>query len=119
MALERIEGGTSANNLTKLIISFLKDNGGLSREDIHAKLLYFGAVGASVFQGNCNGVTVQLVREFAPYLLGIYYCGHRLNLVVQSLIESNIVNQMKAVLTALHALLCKVTEESFRVLKPC
>jgi hypothetical protein len=34
LALERVEGGTCSNNLTKLITSFLKENGGLSREDI-------------------------------------------------------------------------------------
>jgi hypothetical protein len=82
LALERIEGGTGSNNLTKLITSFLKENGGLSKEDIQAKLLYFGVDGASVFQGNRNGVTAQLVREFALYLFGIHCCGHRLNLAV-------------------------------------
>jgi hypothetical protein len=107
LALERVEGGTGSNNLTKLITSFLKENGGLLRENIQTKLLCFGADGASVFQGNRNGVTIQLVREFAPYLLEIHYCGHRLNLAVQSLAETDIVSQMEALFTALHAYFAK------------
>lgn len=107
MALERVEGGTGSNNLTKLITSFLKENGGLSREDIQAKLLCFGADGASVFQGNRNKVTTQFIREFAPYLLGIRCCSPKLNLAVQSLAEIDIVSQMEAFLTTPHAYFTK------------
>ena len=52
------------------------------KEETQAKLLYFGADGTSVFQGNRNGITIQLVRKFAPFLLGIHCCGHRLNLAI-------------------------------------
>jgi hypothetical protein len=54
----------------------------MSGEDICAKLLCFSADGASVFQGTRNGVTSQLTRKFAPFLLGIHCCGHRLNLAI-------------------------------------
>jgi hypothetical protein len=119
LALERVEDGTGSNNLIKLITSFLKENGGLSKEngglskeDIQAKLLYFGTDGASVFQGNRNGVTTQLVREFAPNLLGSHCCVHRLNLVVQSLAETDIVSQMEALLTTLYAYFAKLPKKA-------
>jgi hypothetical protein len=107
LALERVEGGTGANNLTRVITTSLKGTGAMSGEDIRAKLLCFGADGASVFQGTRNGVTSQLTREFAPFLLGIHCCGHRLNLVVQSLAETHIVSGMEALLAALHAYFSK------------
>jgi hypothetical protein len=49
LALERVEGGTGSNNLTRMITSFLKGSGTMSGEDIRAKLLCFITNGASVF----------------------------------------------------------------------
>jgi hypothetical protein len=112
LALERVEGGTGSNNLTKLITSFWKEHGGMSRKDIQAKLLCFGIDGASDFQGNRNEVTIQLVREFAPFLLGIHCCGHRLNLDVQSLAETDIISQMEALLTTLPAYFVKLPKKA-------
>ena len=76
-------------------------------EDIRAKLLCFGADGASVFQGTRNGITSQLTKEFAHFLLGIHCCNHRLNLVVHSLAETHIVSGMEALLAALHTYFAK------------
>ena len=39
LALERVEGGTGSNNLTKLITSFWTGSGAMLGEDIYAKLL--------------------------------------------------------------------------------
>ena len=60
-----------SNNLTRLITNFLKESSALSKEDICAKFLCFGVDRATVFQGNRNGITLQLIREFALFLLGI------------------------------------------------
>ena len=117
LALERVEGGTGSNNLTRVITSFLKGSGAMSREDIRAKLLCFRVDGALVFQGTHNGVTSQLRKEFDPFLLGIHYCGHRLNLVVQSLVETQIVSGMEALLAALHAYFAKSPKKAFEFSK--
>jgi hypothetical protein len=44
--------------------------------------------------------------------LGIHYYGHRLNLAVQSLAEIDIVSQMEALLTALHAYFAKLPKNA-------
>jgi hypothetical protein len=88
-------------------MSFLKGSGAMSREDMHAKLLCFGTDGASIFQGNYNGITSKLIRELAPCFLGIHYCGHRLNLAVQSLAKTQIASNMESLLTALHTYFTK------------
>jgi hypothetical protein len=49
LAIEWVVDGIGSNNLTKLITSFLKGSGAMSREDIYAKLLCLGADGVLVY----------------------------------------------------------------------
>ena len=72
LALEQVEGGVGANNLTRMIMTSLKGIGAMLGENINAKLLCFNTDGALVFQGTCNEVTSRLTTEFAPFFLGIH-----------------------------------------------
>jgi hypothetical protein len=60
----------------------LINEGGLIREVIASKLVYFGADGMSTFQGHKSGVTTQIREKYAPFTLSIHCFSHKMNLVV-------------------------------------
>jgi hypothetical protein len=53
-----VDGATSKNILTNLIVQNLVDFGGLSEIDIVNKLVCFEANGITILQGVRNGVTI-------------------------------------------------------------
>ncbi len=53
-----VDGATSKNILTNLIVQNLVDFGGLSEIDIVNKLVWFEANGITILQGVRNGVTI-------------------------------------------------------------
>jgi hypothetical protein len=77
--------GSTANNLTELLMGALSTKGGLADEDVAAKLLCFGADGVSAFQVKRTGVTVQIKAKHAPFATGIHCHAHKLNLAVKTL----------------------------------
>jgi hypothetical protein len=60
-------------------------NGGLKKEHLLGKLLYFGANGVSIFQGVKIGVTQHIKEFWAPFSMGFHCIAHRVNLTLQSL----------------------------------
>lgn len=63
------EDGT-ADHSTDVIMHALMCEGGLTKSEIASKLVCFGSDGVSTFQGARNGVTAQIRRKWAPFLLG-------------------------------------------------
>jgi mannitol/fructose-specific phosphotransferase system IIA component (Ntr-type) len=53
-----VDGATSKNIITNLIVQNLVDFGGLSEIDIVNKLVCFEANGSTILQGVRNGVTI-------------------------------------------------------------
>lgn len=49
--MKQIVDGSNLDNLTKVLMSFVKICEGISKENITNKLVSFGANGVSVFQG--------------------------------------------------------------------
>jgi hypothetical protein len=56
--------------------------GGLSEIDLTSKLISFGANGVSNFQGAKTCVITQFLKKHAPFMLGVHYVAHCINLVV-------------------------------------
>jgi len=69
--LERIVNGGTYDNLTSMVICSFVVFG-----DISNKVVCFGVDGVTIFQGLKIGVTVQLVNDHCPFVVGIHYMAH-------------------------------------------
>jgi hypothetical protein len=66
-------------------------------------LLCFGADGASTFQGHKTGVVKQISEKYAPFVLGVHCCAHKLNLCAKSLSSLRVLHAIEDVLQASHS----------------
>ena len=107
LTLERVTGGAGSDNLTTVLVEALQQLGGLTLEQIRDKLLCFGADGAAVFHGVRGGVTVQLQREFSPFLLAVHCGNHKTNLAMHVVSKTAIVSKGESLLSALHTYFSK------------
>ena len=107
LTLERVIGGVGSDNLTTVLVEALQQLGGLTLEQIRDKLLCFGADGAAVFHGVRGGVTVQLQREFSPFLLAVHCSNHKTNLAMHVVSKTAIVSKGESLLSALHTYFSK------------
>ena len=103
LTIQKIDSsGTTANNLTNLIMSALSVGDGIADADIAQKLLCFGADGVSSFQGVKTGVTTQIKEKYAPFATGVHCCAHRLNLAAQSLSSPTVMHAVEDLLRLTH-----------------
>ena len=107
LTLERMIGGAISDNLTTVLVEALQQLGGLTLEQIREKLLCFGADGAVVFHGIRGGVTVQLQREFSPFLIAVHCSNHKTNLAMHVVSKANIVSKGESLFFVLHTYFCK------------
>ncbi len=74
--------GATSTNLTKLIMWNLVEFGGMTKTNVANKLVYVRVDGVTIFQGFKNVVTTKLMHNHAPFMSGVHYITHRINLVV-------------------------------------
>jgi hypothetical protein len=65
--LECVLDDANSNNMIQLIIEALTIRGTLSKKYITKKLVSFGVDKVIIFQGTCNGVIVQIQKNYAPH----------------------------------------------------
>ena len=94
--------GGDANNITKMILGALTNEGGLIPHHIRDRFVAFGIDGTSVLQGKRNGVTNKLQVSHAPYMQGMHCVAHRNNLAVQCLSDLEMVARIEILLGVLH-----------------
>ena len=103
LTIQKLESdGATSNNLTTVIMDALSMGGGVSDAEIAERLLYFGVDGVSSFQGLKTGVTVQIKSKYAPFVIGVHCCAHRLNLAAQSLSSNTVMHSVEEVLRTTH-----------------
>jgi hypothetical protein len=95
--------GTTANNLTDMLMSSLELKGGLDKATIVSKLVYFGADGCSAFQGRKNGIIVQIQKNFSPFASSIHCHAHKVNLAVKTLSELDVFYCIEELMRLSHA----------------
>jgi len=83
LCLQRVIEGGGTDNITKMILGALTNEGGLTPRQIRDQFMAFGADGASVLQRKRNGVTNKLQVSHAPHMQGMHCVTHRSNLAVQ------------------------------------
>jgi hypothetical protein len=64
--------------------------------DVINKVVCFGALGVTIFQGLKIGVTIQLMNKHNPFFFSIHYMAHRCNLVMQTLSSLSLVANIEA-----------------------
>ena len=104
LTLQKLDSnGYIVDSLLTMITRILAYHGKMEPEQIVAKLIYFGADGASSFQGCRNGVSKQLLENWCPFVLQIHYFGHKFNLVVKTLSDLEIVGEIEDLIEVTHA----------------
>jgi hypothetical protein len=84
--------------LIHTVLGALSSNGGLEATDLVGKLLCFSVDGASAFQGHKNGVVKQMKEKYAPFVLEVHCCAHKLNLCAKSLSNLGVMHAIEDVL---------------------
>jgi len=95
---EWVVGGGFPNNLTLLILKFLKEYEGLRVEQIASKVVCFGSNDVSVFTNVHMGVATELKSKMTPFFIVVHYMAHHINLVVQTLSTLPLVSKLEGLL---------------------
>jgi hypothetical protein len=85
LCIRRVNDEASAANRTGMIIDQLFMYGGLLQQQLGKKLIFFGADGATVFQGARSGVIRHLMEGFIPFVIPMHDFAHHTNLAVEAL----------------------------------
>ena len=93
--LQRVTEGGGADNITKMILARLTNEGGLTPHQIRDQFMAFSTDGVSVLQGKMNGVTNKLQISHTPHIQGMHCMAHRSNLAVQCLSDLEMVTRIK------------------------
>ena len=100
-----------------MLINALREVGGLKDVQIQEKLLCFGTNGATIFHGVKVGITVQLQREFAPFLIGVHCSNHKTNLTMHAVSKTVIVSKAESLLSTFHVYFFKSSKKSLEFSK--
>jgi len=74
---------------------------------IAKKLVCVGADGASVMEGQRNGLCVRLQLSAAPYMLSIHCMAHRMNLAFKIVSKFPLVSNVEYLVREVHAYFCR------------
>eukprot|EP01018_Ginkgo_biloba_P020839 Gb_12925 [translate_table: standard] len=107
LAIHKMQVNSSAESLFEVVIKNLKDIGGMSNAMIAQKLVCGGANGASVMQGQRNGLCVRLQLSISPYMLSIHCMAHRMNLAFKIVSKFSHVCKVEDLVREVHAYFCR------------
>jgi hypothetical protein len=80
LGVHKMKENSTTENIYELVNNSLKESGGMDHLMIAKKLVCVGEDGASVMQGQRNGLCIKLQLSTSPYMLSIHCMGHRMNL---------------------------------------
>jgi hypothetical protein len=90
--------GATFDNLKCILVDAMVLFGDLNKDNIASKLVTFAVNEVNVFQGVKIGVTVWIKNQNAPFMIGVHYTSHCINLAVQMFSKFNIVRKIEDVL---------------------
>ncbi len=88
--------------MTLLIMNSLMTQVDLKQEDLASKLVCFGVNGFNTFQGLRWRVTIQIQRQYDPFVVNVHCMAHRTNLVVQTFSNPPLVFHIENMLQCLY-----------------
>jgi hypothetical protein len=103
LCCKQVSEGCNSANVARMVTDALMVDGGMTRLKIGAKLISFGADGASVFQGCKGGVTKLMVESISPFLPGHHCMAHQTNLAVATLGSLGIVAKLETRCASLYS----------------
>jgi hypothetical protein len=80
--VQRMLFGSSADNLTLMIMNSLMTQGDLKQKDLASKLVCFGVDGVSTFQGFKLRTTIQIQWQYVPFVVSVHCMAHQTNIAV-------------------------------------
>jgi hypothetical protein len=119
VSLERVVDGLDANNLIKVITSALETYGGISRSNLHLKLVCFRVDGASVLQDKWQCVTTHIQVKHVPHMHGIHYVAHRTNLGIEDLSDLPLMSHVGKLLVGLYSYFSYSPKRHLKLEKLC
>jgi hypothetical protein len=93
-----ISKGATIDILIEILIDALRSNGRLEATNLGGKLLCFGTDGALAFHGHKTRVVKQISEKYAPFVLEVHCCLHKLNLFAKSLFNLEVLHAIEDVL---------------------
>ena len=83
LGIHKMSKISTSENIYELVIDILKEIGGMDHSMLVKKLVSVGADGASIMQGQRNGICAKLQLSASPYMLSIHCMAHRMNLALK------------------------------------
>lgn len=110
--VHRMKEVCNSENLFNLVVNSFKENINLNDVEIMRKLICVGADGASVMQGNRNGLYIHLQTSVASYMIPIHYMAHRLNLAYKIVSTHTCVAKVEELIDEVYAYFSKISKKN-------
>jgi len=107
LGIFKLQVNANAENIFELVTKSMKDSLGMTSMVIAKKLVCLGADGASIMQGQHNGLCVRLQTSIAPYMLGIHCMAHRTNLAFKIVSNFEEVSKVETLVKDLYSYFSK------------
>ena len=105
--IHKMTKSSTTKNIYELVIDSLKEIGGMDHSMIAKKLVCVGAYGASVMQGQRNGLCARMQLSTSSYMLSIHCMVHRTNLAFKIVRNFSLVSKVEYLVREVHAYFCR------------
>ena len=106
LSVAKLRDNATTKTLFQLVKSNLIEYGAMDELTIAKKLVCVGADGASAMQGQRKGLCTKMQASCSPYVVGIHYMAHRMNLVFRVVKKFPSVNKVEDLVRELYAYFC-------------
>ena len=106
LGIPKMKKSSTTANIYELVIKTLKEIGGMDDLMIAKRLVCVGADGASIMQGQRNGICVKLQLLASPFMINIHCMAHRINLEFKIVSKFPLVSKVEEPVRETHAYFC-------------
>ena len=106
LEIQKMKNSSTAGNIYELVIKTLKEIGGMDDLMITKRLVCVGEDGASILQGQRNGICVKLKLLASPFMINIHCMAHRMNLAFKKVSKFPLVSKVEELVHETHAYFC-------------
>lgn len=101
--VHKMRGNSTIENLYLEVKKALNEIVGMDNLTIAKKLVCVGADGATVMQGQRTSLCIRLQTSIAPYMVGIHYMAHRMNLAYRIVSNFPTMSKVEDLVHELHS----------------
>ena len=102
LCVHKMRANSTAENLYLEVKKALNEIAGMDDLIIAKKLVCVGADGAAIMQGERTSLCARLQTSIAPYMLGIHYMAHWMNLAYKIVSTFPTVSKVEDLIHELH-----------------